>query len=258
MLDFKEKTALITGGGGYIGGECAFRLASLGANVAVCDISRESLDRTVDRIRNAGGKARGYLIDVTNSESVNEVVDKVCCDLGKLDISIHVAGGSARIAGADAKYLPLYEQEDKVIDSVLKVNLYGAIYVARAAARKMISQGCGGRIISFSSVVGLNGLSTCTEYAAAKGGVISMTKSLAKEVGQFGITVNTVAPGIVVRPDENVSPDRAYNTNFLHKKCTAANVADLVAFLASEEAGFITGQTYVCDGGRSLAMKGSD
>ena len=122
----------------------------------------------------------------------------------------------------------------------------------------MKEQGRGGRIINFSSAVGLMGLAGCTEYATSKGGVMSLTKSLAKELGPYGITVNDVAPGIVMRPEEGDNTDRALKTNVLGKKCTATDIAELVAFLASDRAGFITGQTYVCDGGRTLSMKGSD
>lgn len=254
---FKGKTAFITGAGGYIGGGVSAQMAKKGAKIAVCDINQEAIDKTIARIADIGGTAKGYLIDVTESKSVNEVMNRAAKDLGGIDICIHIAGGSARIAGKEAKYTYLMNQEDYVIDKVLKVNLYGAMYVSRAAANFMAKQGRGGRIINFSSVVGTNGLKTCVEYAAAKGGVIAMTKALAKELGEYGITVNSVAPGVVMRPEEQ-DMDRAYNTNFLKRMCTADDIAGLVEYLASDEAGFITGQTYIIDGGRSLAMKGSD
>ena len=249
-----KKTAIITGAGGYIGGETAKALAKEGIAVAVCDINREAVEKTVSAIKAAGGDAEGYIIDVADSASVDKAVSEVVKRFGGLDISIHVAGGSARIAGGN--YVPLTEQTDHVIDTVLKVNLYGAMYVSRAAAKEMIKGGRGGRIINFSSIVGTQGLTNCTEYAAAKGGVIALTKSLAKELGEYKITVNSVAPGVVMRPEEN--NDRAYKTNFLGEKCTAADIADLTAFLVSDKARFITGQVCVCDGGRSLAMKGSE
>lgn len=122
----------------------------------------------------------------------------------------------------------------------------------------MIKQGEGGKIINFSSAVGLNGLKTCCDYAASKGGVISLTKALAKELGQYKINVNSVAPGIVMRPEEKCSDERALNTNLLGEKCYASDIANLVEFLVSDKARFITGQTYVCDGGRTLSMKGTD
>ena len=253
-----KKVAFITGAGGYIGSETAMTLAKSGTRVAVCDINAETVNSVVDKITKAGGAARGYVFDVTDSKDVDRVVDEIVSDFGRLDIMVHIAGGSARIAGQKAGYVPLVEQEDYVIDRVLKVNLYGAFWASRAAARQMIKQGEGGRIINFSSAVGFNGLRGCVDYAASKGGVISMTRALAKELGEYKITVNSVAPGVVCRPEENVSEARAYGTNLLGEKCTAEDIANLVEFLASDKARFITGQTYVCDGGRTLSMKGTD
>ena len=241
------KTAFITGAGGYIGSETAVLLAKDGINIAVCDINREAVDKTVARIRAFGGTAGSYVCDVTDAKALEEIMRQAASDLGGPDIAVHVAGGSARIAGGS--YVPLIEQTDEVIDKVLKVNLYGAIWMSRAAARILKEQGRGGKIVLFASAVGLNGLSGCTEYAASKGGVMSLTRSLAKELGAYKINVNA---------DDHSSPDRAYKTNYLGEKCTGEDIAALVEFLVSDKARFITGQTYVCDGGRTLAMKGSD
>ncbi len=251
-----EKTAFITGAGGYIGTQTAITLAREGINIAVCDISEKSVRTTVDKVNAMGGNAKGYVSDVTDSTAIEYAVRKAAADFGGLDIMIHIAGGSARIAGG--KYVPLVEQDENVIDRVLKVNLYGALWTNRAAAKIMIKQGRGGKIINFASAVGINGLSTCSDYAASKGGVMSLTKSLAKELGPYKINVNAVAPGIVMRPEEGNDDYRATKTNLLGEKCTAEDIANLVAFLASDKARFITGQTYVCDGGRTLSMKGTD
>ena len=253
-----NKVAFITGAGGYIGSETARTLAKSGIAIAVCDINEEAVNKTVESIKALGGVAFGRVLDVTDSADVDAAVAETVEKFGRLDIMVHIAGGSARIAGKDAKYRPLVEQEDYVIDRVLKVNLYGAFYASRAAARIMIKQGEGGKIINFSSAVGINGLKTCTDYAAAKGGVMSLTKALAKELGPYKINVNSVAPGIVMRPEENGGDDRALKTNLLGKQCMAEDIANLVEFLVSDKAGFITGQTYVCDGGRTLSMKGTD
>jgi len=257
-----NKVAFITGAGGYIGGETAVTLAKQGIKIAVCDINTETVEKTVKRITGIGGTAKGYVFDVTDSQSVDDTVDKIVNDFGRIDIMVHIAGGSARIAGKDAKYVPLVEQEDYVIDKVLKINLYGAFWASRAAARVMIKQGEGGKIINFSSAVGLNGLATCCDYAASKGGVISLTKALAKELGPHKINVNSVAPGVVCRPEVDTTTEYgkhyAYETNVFGEKCTAEDIANLVCFLASDKARFITGQTYVCDGGRTLSMKGTD
>lgn len=251
-----EKTAFITGAGGYIGTQTAITLAREGINIAVCDISEKSVRTTIDKVNAMGGNAKGYVSDVTDSTAIEYAVRKAAADFGGLDIMIHIAGGSARIAGG--KYVPLVEQDENVIDRVLKVNLYGALWTNRAAAKIMIKQGRGGKIINFASAVGINGLSTCCDYAASKGGVMSLTKSLAKELGPYKINVNAVAPGVVMRPEEGNDDYRATKTNLLGEKCTAEDIANLVAFLASDKARFITGQTYVCDGGRTLSMKGTD
>ncbi len=252
-----NKVAFITGAGGYIGGETALTLAKAGVKVAVCDISEEATKNTLRRIEEAGGTAKGYVIDVTDSASVNSVVDEIVKDFGRLDILVHVAGGSSRLAGPNT-YKPLIEQEDYVIDTVLKVNLYGAFYASRAAAKAMVKQGEGGKIINFSSVIGFNGLANMCDYAAAKGGVIALTKALAKELGPHKINVNSVAPGIVMRPDDMGGDERALKTNLLGEKCFASDIANLVEFLVSDKARFITGQVYACDGGRALSMKGTD
>lgn len=251
-----KKVAFITGAGGYIGSETAVSLAKQGIKVAVCDINPETIEKTLKRIEEMGGTAKGYIIDVTDSKCVDDVTEKIFSDFGRLDIMVHIAGGSARIAGGN--YVPLIEQEDSVIDKVLKVNLYGAFWASRAAAKIMIKQGEGGKIINFASAVGINGLENCCDYAAAKGGVMSLTKSLAKELGKYKINVNAVAPGVVMRPEENGGEERSKNTNFLGEKCYASDIANLVEFLSSDKARFITGQTYVCDGGRCLGMKGTD
>lgn len=253
-----NSVAFITGAGGYIGGETAVTLAQSGIRVAVCDIDEKAVQGTVDKITEIGGIAKGYVADVTQSKSIDDAINHAAKDFGRLDIMVHIAGGSARIAGPNARYVPLVEQEDYVIDRVLKVNLYGAFWASRAAARIMIKQGKGGKIINFSSAVGLNGLAGCADYAASKGGVMSLTKALAKELGPYKINVNSVAPGVVMRPEEQGGDERALNTNLLGEKCYASDIADLVAFLVSDKARFITGQTYVIDDGRTLSMKGTD
>lgn len=257
-----EKVAFITGAGGFIGSAVAVALAKNGIKIAVNDINEETVAETVKKVEEAGGTAKGYVADVSDSKSITDAIETAAGDFGRLDIMVHVAGGSSRIAGKNAKYTHLIDQEDYVIDTVLKVNLYGAIWSSRAAARIMVRQGEGGRIINFASTVGINGLKCCSDYAASKGGVMSFTKALAKELGEHKITVNAVAPGVVCRDEVDTTTESgrhyAYDTNLLGEKCTGEDIANLVEFLASDKARFITGQTYVCDGGRSLSMKGTD
>ena len=254
MKRFENKVAFVTGAGGYIGGTTARMLAAEGAKVAVCDITDEVCARTVRDIREAGGTAIAAPADVTDSVGVDAAVRNAVEAFGGLDIMIHVAGGSAR---QDMK--PLADQSDEVILRVLGVNLLGALWTSRAAARILRDQGRGGRIVNISSIVALNGLKGSVDYAASKGGVIAMTRALAKEMGPFGVTVNSVAPGVVQRPGAGADDsDYALKTNFLGRKCEATDIAEAILFLCSDAARFVTGQTWVVDGGRGLAMKGSD
>ena len=254
MKRFENKAAFITGAGGYIGGTTARMLAAEGAKVAVCDITDEACARTVRDICEAGGTAIAAPADVTDSASVDAAVAKTVEAFGGLDFMIHVAGGSAR---ERQKYLA--DQSDEVILNVLGVNLLGAFWASRAAARILRDQGRGGRIINISSIVALNGLRGSVDYAASKGGIIAMTRALAKEMGAYGVTVNSVAPGVVQRPGTGAdNSDYALKTNFLGKKCEATDIAEAILFLCSDAARFVTGQTWVVDGGRSLGMKGSD
>lgn len=252
MMRFSNKVAWISGAGGYIGGTTARMLAAEGAAVAVCDINEACVEKTVSAIVGAGGKAVGIVCDITNSASVDAAVQKAVETFGRLDIMVHVAGGSAR-----DRMKELIQQSNDVIQDIIGVNLFGGIWASRAAAQQLVKEGHGGRIINISSIVAMEGLKGCVDYAASKGGLIAMSRSLAKELASYGITVNTVAPGVVQRPDSH-DENYSLNTNFLHIKCEATDIANMVLFLASDEARFITGQTYVVDGGRSLAMKGSD
>lgn len=242
-----KKTAIIVGGGGNIGRACALALAAEGYAIAVTDLNLKTAQRTAVELTSTGKTARAYAVDVTSSAAVNENVAAVRRDFGRIDALVYTAGGSAR-----KQMARLIEQADQVIQNNIAVNLFGAIYYDRTAANVMIEQGSGGRLIHISSIVGLQGSMGCVEYSAAKGGLIAMTKSLAMELGEYGITVNCVAPGLVPRPDD---PSDTRTTNYLHQIAKAEGVADVVAFLASEKAGFITGQNYVIDGGRSLGLK---
>ena len=246
-----EKVALITGAGGYLGGDIARRFVKNGMKVALCDINEQAMEQVVADVRSAGGVAVAYPVDMRSSASVDRVVESAVAELGRLDVLVHAAGGSER-----SRARLLVDLPDEVIEDIIGVNLMGAFWSNRAAARVMIAQGEGGKIINFSSAVGINGLAKRTSYAASKGGVMSLVKSLAKELGPHQINVNAVAPGIVLRDTQNQAP--ALTTNVFGRKCVAEDITNLVEFLASDKASYITGQTYIIDGARSLSMKGTD
>ncbi len=249
----RSKIAFVTGAGGFIGGAVACKLAEEGVKVAVSDIREDALAATVEKIQSAGGEAQAYPANVSDPKDIDRAIRAAFADFGGLDIMIHAAGGSAR-----ERNRLFVEQTDEVIMDILNVNLLGALWSSRTAAQLMIEQGTGGRIINFSSIVASNGLKKLTEYAAAKGGVNGFTRSLAKELGPYHITVNAVAPGVVTHPRNGNNDEYARASNLFGDRCLPEDVADLTVFLASEKARFITGQICVIDGGRSLSMKGSD
>jgi NAD(P)-dependent dehydrogenase (short-subunit alcohol dehydrogenase family) len=247
-MDRNGQVAIITGGGGYIGGVIAQTFAAEGAVTIICDIRQEEMDTRVNEITASGGKALALQADIRIVDEIEGVIKKVLELYGRIDILANVAGGSAR---QDIARIHL-EKKD-VIDRILGVNFYGAFYFCRAVAEPMINQKAG-KIINIGSAVGIRGQAGLCDYSAAKGGIITLTKTLAMELGPYGINVNCVSPGLVPRPEEGKT--HIPKTNYLGKVCTAADVANLVDFLASDKADFITGENVVIDGGWSLGLKG--
>lgn len=242
-MKLKNKTAIVTGGCGCIGGAIARALASEGARVIRFDLNAAPST-------GAGGET--VLVDLTDPAAVREQVDAAVDRHGRLDILVHCAGGSAR-----ARMKNFHEQSLDVVRDVIGVNLFGGLYCIHAAAPHLIAGG-GGTIVNIGSTVGVQGLCGCVDYAAAKGALIAATKSLAKELGPHNITVNCVSPGQILRepPDDPDAHARRYSV--LNRIGTPEDIAGLVLYLTLPEAGFITGQNVIVDGGRSLGMMGSD
>ena len=251
MKKFDGKVVIVTGAGGGIGSVTAKAFAAEGAKVAVVDFNAELAERTCREIEAAGGIAREYVVNVTVFDEVAACVRQVVADFGGVDILCNIAGGSARKRRALS-----WEQDSAVFDDVIKVNLYGTYYFARECARVMIEQGRGGKIVNTTSVVGLNGHVMHSKYGAAKGAVLSLTKSMAKELGLYHINVNAVCPGMIPTPNATTG-DLGY-TNYLRMTPAADDISNAVLFLASEEARFITGFDLIVDGGRHLATRGTE
>lgn len=249
--ELSGKVAVITGGSGAIGRACAYRLAAEGAKVYVCGSRPASAQTVVDEILAAGMPAIPIRLDVLDDISIKTNFESIAKEnSGHIDILINSAGGSAR-----GRANNIVDQDIEVIDDILNINLRGAMLCAKEAARYMIQHNYG-RIINITSVIGQQGKSGFSEYAAAKGGSIAFIKSLAQELGRFGITVNGVAPGIVQRGE--ITEDmvgRLAKTNWMGTYGKPEDISAMVYFLCKKEASFITGQNIAVDGGRSLGLK---
>lgn len=247
----ENKVALVTGGSGALGRAICCRLAAEGAKVYVCGMTESKINGVVKEITELDRVAYGAKLDVTDENHIQETFKRIIDKHGKIDILVTSAGGSAR---EKSNHIP--DQDVSVIDDVLNINLRGTMLCAREASKQMIKQRSG-KIIALSSTIGVGGKAGFSEYAAAKGGVILFVKSLAMELGKYGVNVNCVTPGIVQRDKiYQQQLERIKQTNYLNSYCMPEDISNMVNFLASEEANFITGQNYIVDGGRSLGLKG--
>lgn len=249
--ELKGKVAIITGGSGAIGRACAFRLAAEGAKVYVCGSRPTSAQPIVDEITTACKNAVAIQLNVLDAKSIQKTFEKIAADNnGHIDILVNSAGGSAR-----GKANNVVDQSIEVFDEILNINLRGAMICAKEAAKYMISNKYG-RIINITSVIGLQGKAGYSEYAASKGGSIAFVKSLAQELGRYGITVNGVAQGIVQRGEVTMDAmERLGRTNWMGTYGKPEDISAVVNFLCKDEASFITGQNIAADGGRSLGLK---
>ncbi|MDR9757639.1 MAG: 3-oxoacyl-[acyl-carrier-protein] reductase [Thermacetogeniaceae bacterium] len=239
----REEVALITGGARGIGKAIAMRLAQESYKVAVCDIASEC-DDVVQLIKDNGGQALGLSCDITDPLMVKEMIAQIIDTFGRLDILVNNAG-----IAQDNLLLRISDEEWL---QTIKTNLTGTFYCTRAAIRPMLKQKKG-RIINISSVVGLRGNAGQSHYAASKAGIIGFTKAIAREYGSRGITANAVAPGYIQTDMTADLPEEYWkdilNSIPLKRPGTAEDIAGVVAFLASPDAAYITGQVIAVDGG---------
>ncbi len=241
------KTAIVTGGGRGIGRAISVKLASEGANVVICDIAiNEAAEETVKLIEEQGVKAAAFKADVTSPDDAENLFKQAIEQFGAVDILVNNAGVTR-----DNLLMRMKEEE---FDLVISTNLKGTYNMMKAAARPMMKARYG-RIVNISSVVGIYGNAGQVNYSASKAGVIGMTKSLAKELGSRGITVNAVAPGFIETDMTKVLSDELkaemVKNIALGRPGQPEDVAKVVAFLASDEAAYVTGQVIECAGGMS-------
>lgn len=255
-IDLKGKVALVTGGRRQLGRAQAIRLAECGADVCVADIAiDDDMKFTVSEIEKLGRRALPLVCDVSKRHQVERTVNKCVSELGRLDILVNNAGISSRQT--------LMEVTDDEWADVLDVNLKGTILCTQYAARQMIRQGEGGAIVNLSSSTGLNANVSRGPYGVAKAGIIMATNLFARELGEYNIRVNAIAPGFTSTakiggrngiifhrgPEET---ERVMARLAIKRQGEPVDYANIIAFLVSDLGSYITGMTIAVDGGFTI------
>ena len=247
-MNFENKTAVITGGSRGIGLAIAKKLAEGGANIAVLYVGDETEGKAAKaELEQYGTKVEQYFCDVSDFEKSKAVCEQVIEEFGKVDILINNAGITR-----DKLVLNMDEND---FDAVINVNLKGTFNIIKHFYKHFMKNR-GGRIVSTSSIVGLIGNAGQANYSASKAGIIGLTKSVARELAGRNVTVNAVAPGYIGTDMTNVLPDKVKETmkaQIPAKRIgTPEDVANVVAFLCSDEAAYVTGEVIRVDGGLAI------
>ncbi len=257
LLDLSGRVAIVTGAAMGIGQGIAFRLAEAGAAVVVADRDTDAAESTAKLITERGGRATVVHADISQVADAQAMVEAAVNAYGRVDILVNNAG--------IFPFAPALELTEQTWDRVLDVNLKGSFFSAQAAAKQMVKAGVGGRIVNIASIDALHPTGGLVHYDSSKGGVAMMTKSLAKEFGQYGITVNAVAPGSIATPGASLATGVTQEVNMeemmaaflaripMGRTGQPDDIATAVLFLASDAASYVTGSLLVVDGGYLLS-----
>ena len=244
MKLLENKIALVTGAARGIGQAIALQLAADGADLALCDVKAEWLEDTIAKVKALGRRAEGYSMDVANGAAVGEAVAKILADFGRIDVLVNNAGITR-----DSLLMRMTEED---WDAVLDINLKGAFLVTKAVVKFMMKQRFGA-IVNIASVVGIMGNPGQANYTASKAGLIAFTRTCAKELGSRNVRVNAVAPGFIRTAMTDKLPEAAKEAMLrlvpLGRPGEPEDVAKAVAFLASDNAAYVNGQTLAVCGG---------
>ena len=239
-----KKVALVTGGGRGIGREIVTLLAKEGADIAVCDVSKESLESVKGEVESLGRKCLVFEVDVTKMDQVENMISKILDNFKKVDILINNAGITR-----DGLLVRMSEVD---LDAVIGVNLKGVFNCTKAVVKPMMKQRWG-RIVNIASIIGIMGNAGQANYAASKGGIIAFTKSIAKELASRNINVNAIAPGFIQTEMTKKLPENYKDEMLklipLNRLGEPQDVANTVLFLVSEPSSYITGHVIQVDGG---------
>jgi len=246
-FNLNNKIAVVTGASQGIGKIIAFELAKSGAHVACISRNKKAIESIVEEITINGGQASSFPCDISDSDTLSEIITEIIKENSRIDILVNNAGIT--------KDSLLMRMSIEQWDDVINTNLKGAFHCTKAVVRYMMKNKFG-RIINITSIVGLTGNAGQANYAASKAGLIGMTKSIAKEVASRGITANCIAPGWIETSMTDKLSGEVKNQFLSHipvgRIGSPDDIANAVIFLASDEAGYITGQTITVDGGRII------